>query len=75
MPPKIDKDLCTMCGTCTDVCPEDILRLTEGKSEAVETVYPAECWNCGICKLDCPEQAIQIELPLAMRPVFVRVKN
>ena len=74
MPPITDMDLCTSCGICAEVCPDDVLRMV-GEDERPEVVYPEECWNCGICMIDCPERAIKIELPLAMRPAFIRVKS
>jgi NAD-dependent dihydropyrimidine dehydrogenase PreA subunit len=26
--------------------------------------YPEECWHCGSCRQECPEEAIQIRFPL-----------
>lgn len=63
MPPVIDKDLCTACGTCMDICPLDCIYL---KDETAEVVYPQECWHCGACRQDCPEQAISYEFTLTM---------
>jgi NAD-dependent dihydropyrimidine dehydrogenase PreA subunit len=28
--------------------------------------YPEECWHCGSCRQECPEEAIQIRFPLRM---------
>jgi len=25
--------------------------------------YPDECWHCGSCRQDCPEEAISIRFP------------
>jgi NAD-dependent dihydropyrimidine dehydrogenase PreA subunit len=25
--------------------------------------YPEECWHCGSCRQDCPDEAIEIEFP------------
>jgi adenylylsulfate reductase subunit B len=36
--------------------------------------YPEECWHCGACMMDCPVDAIRLELPLYMRPITKRVK-
>lgn len=62
MPPVIDRDKCTICGTCVDICPGDILRM----ENEPKVTYPDECWHCGACYLDCPEEAITIRIPLAM---------
>ena len=70
MPPVIDRDLCTGCGTCEDVCPGDIIAMS-GEEPAV--VYPEECFHCGACLLDCPEGAISYRFPLPMiLPVYGR---
>lgn len=62
MPPVIDKGKCTVCGTCVEICPGDVLSM---ENEPV-VAHPEECWHCGACYLDCPEGAITIHIPLAM---------
>ncbi|MDR0513750.1 MAG: ferredoxin family protein [Coriobacteriaceae bacterium] len=65
----IDKHTCTGCGTCVEVCPEDVYVLKDGNAFAL---YATECWVCGSCMFDCPVQAIEIDLepPHAVR--FIR---
>jgi len=46
-----------------DICPLDCIYL---KDEIAEVVYPNECWHCGACRQDCPEQAITYEFTLTM---------
>lgn len=67
MPPVIDQSLCEVCGTCYDVCPQDILSFKEDEIPTVE--YPNECWHCGACVLDCPVKAVSLRLPLQLRIV------
>ena len=67
MPPIIDEDLCTLCGTCYDICPQDCFHFDEANPPDV--VYPKECWHCGACVLDCPVDAIHLELPLPLHIV------
>jgi len=67
MPPQIDKTLCQRCGTCYDICPQDIFGHREEEIPTVD--YPAECWYCGSCVIDCPVEAISLRLPLQMRMV------
>ena len=65
MPPRIDPELCTLCGVCQDVCPGDILYLDGGVSGMVR--YGAECSHCDVCRVECPTGAITIEFPWHMR--------
>lgn len=65
MPPTIDPARCTLCGVCQDVCPGDILHIDGGIRRLVR--YPDECQHCDICRLECPETAIQIIFPAWMR--------
>jgi MinD superfamily P-loop ATPase len=53
----IDKDLCTECGLCTDVC----------RYHAIDsfTVDPIACEGCRFCYNVCPENAISMKENLA----------
>jgi MinD superfamily P-loop ATPase len=66
MPPVIDREKCSLCGTCADICPLDVIYI---RDEAVDVRYPYECWHCGACRQDCPEEAVGIEFPLIMLSV------
>lgn len=65
MPPVIDKNTCDGCGICEKICPGDILAMEDEPLLAL-VAYPEECWHCGACSLDCPEESITIHIPLAM---------
>jgi NAD-dependent dihydropyrimidine dehydrogenase PreA subunit len=67
--PRIDYSFCDGCGSCYDNCPTDAFGWDDDKGLPV-VVYPAECWYCGICELDCPEQAIDVEVPLNVKLWF-----
>lgn len=60
----VDRDLCTTCGICIDICPLDNLR-------ADQDGYPIdqydECWYCNACEADCPEGAITLRIPFLVR--------
>jgi adenylylsulfate reductase subunit B len=69
--PPIFNEKCITCYKCVEICPGDILR---GGEEIPKVVYPDECWHCGACVMDCPTQAVKLNLPLWMRPIAKRVK-
>lgn len=56
--PQIQKNLCTACGKCVEVCQFHAL------AQIGETimVFPQLCHGCGSCTLNCPEGAIS-EVP------------
>jgi len=53
-----ERDKCTRCGTCVDVCPRLALEI---KADG----FPAQtrgddCMECGACALNCPGGAITV---------------
>jgi NAD-dependent dihydropyrimidine dehydrogenase PreA subunit len=54
----VDKDKCTGCGECVDVCPVDVYQLVEGRSEPVNE---DECLGCESCIEVCDFEAITVE--------------
>ena len=56
---KIDYNLCNGCGRCADTCAADVIRMDEKAKKAI-IAYPKDCTMCGICKNDCPQNAIYI---------------
>lgn len=55
----IDKELCTGCGQCVDVCPADAIMLQDAKA----VINQSLCRQCGICVDQCPVQAISESVP------------
>ncbi|HMM22441.1 MAG TPA: ATP-binding protein [Selenomonadales bacterium] len=52
--PQINKDACTGCGKCTDLC-------RFGAITAGVITAPLHCEGCGVCAFNCPEHAINMQ--------------
>lgn len=52
MPPKVDVEKCTGCGTCVDVCPSEVFETEDDKAKVVR---PEDCTDCESCVEECPE--------------------
>ncbi len=50
-------DSCTLCKTCSSVCPMNAIKRNNGRLEFIHGL----CINCNLCRLFCPESAIKIE--------------
>jgi len=55
--PVIDDEECDVCKACLDACPNDALRLMDGRIVHI----PAHCEFCGICVSACPTRAIEFQ--------------
>ncbi len=56
----VDREKCTLCGTCVKVCPAHVLELIkEGKKRTLMYHY-AGCTFCAQCQHSCPEDAITL---------------
>ena len=55
--------LCTGCGTCIALCPEEAIKLTinEKKGIYVPTLNEEKCNNCGICYEVCPGHEVDFK--------------
>ena len=61
---QVVKDgLCTGCGTCLALCPEEAIKLTinEKKGIYVPEVNEEKCNNCGICYEVCPGHEVDFK--------------
>jgi NAD-dependent dihydropyrimidine dehydrogenase PreA subunit len=57
MPPMIDLEKCTGCGSCVEDCPNEVLAL---KNDKVDVINPDECMDCGVCIDNCSFDAITL---------------
>ena len=52
---KVDKEKCTGCSACVEVCPVNAIKI-----ETAKAVIAEECVECGACVNECPNEAISL---------------
>jgi MinD superfamily P-loop ATPase len=55
----LDRERCTGCGKCLEVCRFDAIREEEGQGMVI--FDPVACEGCQVCALICPTEAIRME--------------
>jgi nitroreductase/NAD-dependent dihydropyrimidine dehydrogenase PreA subunit len=59
----VNKDLCTHCGICSDVCPMGIVTPAgENTLPAVPEAGAGMCIKCGHCEVSCPSEALLLNV-------------
>ncbi|MEG0314768.1 MAG: 4Fe-4S binding protein [Erysipelotrichaceae bacterium] len=56
---NIDKEKCTGCMSCMDVCEYDAIIIEEDNKPKICIEY---CLNCGLCQSICCDDAIKVIL-------------
>jgi len=54
----VDNEKCTGCEECVNVCPQEVFRIVDAKSDPYQT---SECVFCESCLGVCPTTAITIK--------------
>ncbi|MCF6464923.1 2-oxoacid:acceptor oxidoreductase [Clostridium sp. Cult2] len=57
--PKVNFEECIKCGTCTVVCPVNIVEVKKEDKECVTFDFNY-CKGCGICANECPKKCISM---------------
>ncbi len=55
---ELNREKCTGCGKCTDVCPHNVFRLSNGKAEIIDRDL---CMECSACTKNCPFGALRVK--------------
>lgn len=55
---QIDPELCKKCGTCVQICPEDLFVQDEKGTVPKPVIDLSHCLDCGHCVAICPNEAI-----------------
>jgi NAD-dependent dihydropyrimidine dehydrogenase PreA subunit len=56
---KLDRDLCTGCRVCMNVCPHGVFSLAEDRKVTITDLDG--CMECGACATNCAWQAITLK--------------
>lgn len=56
----VDKEKCSGCGKCRQVCPGSLLYADRAGKTYIR--YPRDCWGCTACVKECGFQAIHYYL-------------
>ncbi|MFA7076889.1 MAG: mercury methylation ferredoxin HgcB [Syntrophomonas sp.] len=68
---QLNKDKCTGCGICLDVCPQEVF-LLENKKAAIND--RDACMECGACAINCQFEAISVQNGVGCASAIIRGK-
>lgn len=54
---QLNREKCTGCGMCIQVCPHEVYQIENGKAVIVDR---DGCMECGACSRNCPFEAISV---------------
>lgn len=56
---EVDRESCNGDGICVDICPENVLKIVEGKASTVHDRV-SDCIMCGQCVAVCPTESLHM---------------
>lgn len=66
----LEKEKCTGCGTCMEVCPHGVFRMDGGRVEIREK---DACMECGACARNCPFGALTVRAGVGCAAAIINV--
>lgn len=68
---ELDREKCTGCGMCMEVCPHNVFTIAEGKAFINDR---DSCMECGACSRNCPFSAIDVRAGVGCASAIIRGK-
>ena len=68
---KLDREACTGCGRCIEVCPREVLMLQNKKAEILDL---DACMECGACAMNCSFGAISVNSGVGCAAAIIQGK-
>jgi len=68
---EYDKELCTGCGRCTEVCPHGIFEMRDRRAVITDR---DRCMECGACSRNCEYGAIQVKAGVGCAQALLQSK-
>lgn len=66
---ELNKDKCTGCGMCINVCPHAVLAMGGNKAEIQDKNL---CMECGACVKNCPFSALKVDYGVGCAAAIIK---